>query len=444
MDKELAFIGASRAGDVYGEFTKAVQAYRHEWQHGPYKASWRFEVGDGIVKKSDLQHWFNDRLMSQISTHYKGAEVWRGFIGKMIMNLDGQMVTQDVMQMKNAVKCSFKYTDANDLISTGWTAWHANLDSLERYGNFEYALNLNLKPDQIMDIVDGQALGRREDPGHPTRPSAPITEPDARADWEVAHYSTPLVDWGPGDPDRDYIEFTAYGAMALADKILLSDGPFAYFIDVLPWQLDDIISTNANELRQVAADSDYADTEYGDEITVTNEILRLLDVIAYQAELYGSDQLLFAREIAENNRLTVAGVASPVGVMTRLNELAKLRDLNNEYYEIRIDCDGGVTYAPVSTTPVYNLYPAPRGLKIGSGDVTPTWDARPELIRVMDTSMVHHLPDTAYGDGALRKQERVTMRDGGNAADFGSAKFNRQQYEAALRANKMRVKRAKK
>ena len=237
--------------------------------------------------------------------------------------------------------------------------------------------------------------------------------------------------------------------MRLADKILLADEWFAYYINVLPWQLDDI--TNPYKLRQVASDSQFYEAySHGDEITVSNEIKRILDVIADQADLYGGDPLLYALDIADNDRLTVAGVDRVVGCMTRLQELALLRDLNDDYYQLRIDLDGGVTYEKLTDggelvlSPVYGLYPAPRGLEYIGGNGKPTWDARPEVMKIFKAGSSEHIPKTWLGDGRLRLHESVRMRDGATAAEFGKATFTKERFTRAVAANKRRLKRNKK
>ena len=435
----LTFKSHRRNGDHVGEFTTAVQNYRHEWLEGPDNAYWKFVADNESVRNRDLLHWFDRRMMTQVRVLFRGSEVWRGHIGYIQLNYDGAILTKDVRTVANAAKCQFSYEDSTGVIGKAYTNWHINEASLADFGEFDIVLKHNGRADGKTEYNDG-SWDLIRDPDT----NAPIIVPDDIASSYVARHASPFTQQiAPGRREEaNSITFKALGAIQLADYILLSDGPLAYGIDRQPWQLDDADFDPSKALRSVGSSSDYGTVEYGDQIMVSDEIHRIVDMVNYTSGLYG-EPLLFARHIEENDRVTIAGVDSPIGAMTRLRQLADLRNNSNEYYQLQVDIDGGVTYSRINTTPRYYMYRPPHGLRTAGGHV-PTWEARPEFIKIVDAAFVEYLPDTWLGDGSLILPERVTMRDGAEQAAFGPLEKTEADFDSALDANQRRVKRAKK
>jgi hypothetical protein len=192
-------------------------------------------------------------------------------------------------------------------------------------------------------------------------------------------------------------------------------------------------------LRDILDDSDGAPDEndqlydlytlgYGDETTVGDEIRRIVAAVNYNGGW------LYALDIADNDTVTAAGVSGNVGAFDRLIELAKLRNSDDEFYRLRITDDGGVVYEKLDTDPLYLRFPAPRGIEFLDG-TTPTWTARPGIIKYVDTAAGASLPDTWLPDRRLSFIERVAMREGDKVATFGPRDVTAEDIERAIEAN---------
>jgi hypothetical protein len=112
-------------------------------------------------------------------------------------------------------------------------------------------------------------------------------------------------------------------------------------------------------------------------------------------------------------------------------------------YRLRIEPDGGVLYEKYPTRPVYYSYPPPKGIQTSSEE-TPTWDARPEPIKIIGADWIDDLPETWLGDGSIVPVDRVTMRDGAEVAEFGTLEYTEDQFMATFKANQRRIRNARK
>lgn len=447
--QNLNFLSAARDGNARGEFTDAVVDYDHEIREGPYECHWRFELGHEFSRINPYHQmqmephimlvWFNNYLMTQVETRYKGSIVWRGNIVKMILNLDGYLMSIDATGMANAVKCSFQYEDEDDPDNSGtlWTAWHANEWSLKNYGNWERAIEHNGTLKSTSDLIQTDS---QDNPQAATDDDGDqITEPDNKASVTMERLGQPLLSIYEGEDGVGWMEFTAWGPQRLAERVLIGGEEFAYREVLLAGETEP--SGNPLRLRKVPDDSMFVNVAWGDttigdnerKYTVTDEINRLLDVLRYQAETFGGNPVLWPLSIEWNDRPCVAGVESQSNVMKRLQELAELRDLSGNYYELIVRYDGGVTYRKLDRTPVYSLYPAPKGLTWAGSERRPTWDAVPGIYRVVDTSMLHRVPTTWIGN-AVYRYSTARMRMGAERAEFGDEDYTVERLYAAMSA----------
>lgn len=437
--KNLNFLSAARDGNARGEFADAVVDYDHEIHEGPYECHWRFELGHEFSRINPYHQmtmedhimlvWFNNYMMTQIDTRYKGSIVFRGNIVKMTLNLNGYLVSADATGMANAVKCSFRFTDEanSDNNGTLWTPWHANEWSLKNYGNWERAIAHDNELRSKVDANDNQT-------------PAPDMGPDEKAATTVERLSQPIISVYEGEADVGWLGFVAWGPQRFAEKVLIGDEQFVYREILLG---DETAPTgNPLKLRSVPDDSSFAETEWGDTTiganartyTVTDEINRLLDVLRYQSIVYGGSPVLWPLDIEWNDRPCVAGAPSQTNVMARLQGLAELRDLSGNYYTLTVRYDGGVTYKKLDTTPIYTLYPAPKGLTWAGSEDRPTWDAVPGIYRIADMSMLHRAPDTWLGDASIRRYPTARMRMGAERAEFGEEDYTVERLFAAMSA----------
>jgi hypothetical protein len=417
----------------------------------------RIVANNDPATDDDLAHIFNHHFMRQIRVQFRGAERWRGFIGKMSLYRDNLILTKDIRNLTNAAKCEFQVKHSDAVWYKYYTHWYINEVSLKQYGNFEKALtytstlleNATRTPPTPPGLVEYTGT---DDDGEPIytlvrdQDGRPVTEPEGRADEYIKRWSSPFTQSiAPGVTDNNYLDIQLYGAEILADRILLSDGTFAYRLpsDVESWNYDEIDGSKIHQLRSVPSDSDYADVEHGDGATVSEEIGRIVDVVRYNSQLYGHEPLLYKIGIADNPRGTIAGVDKPTGAMTRLRELAQLRDFDDNVYRLRIEPDGGVLYEKYPTTPKYYSYPPPKGIQTSSEE-TPTWDARPEPIKIIGADWIDDLPETWLGDGSIVPVDRVTMRDGAEVAEFGTLEYTEDQFMATFKANQRRIRNARK
>jgi len=439
---KLNFLSASREGDRRGEFTDAVLDYSHEIREGPYECSWRFETGhefsrinpyhEMIMDQNIMRVWFNNYMMTQVETRYAGKIAWRGYIVKMIMNYDGYLISADATQMANTVKCSYQYESTiagTDPVQTEtqtlWTPWYYNEYSLNNYGNWERAITYDgkLTDDLVQTDSDGFYRAAVDD----SEDEIPLTEPENKASVTMERLSQPVLSVREGDKDANWMEFTAWGNMRLAEKVIIGDENFI---------------SSTTHLRTLLSTSDYYEVAWGESTigdnarayTVTDEILRLLDIFAFQSYTYGGDPVLWPLDVQWNDRPCVAGVTTQKSIMQRLSELAELRDLSGNYYTLTIRYDGGVIYKQIDTTPVYQLYPAPKGLVWAGTDTRPTWGAVPGMYKIMDMSMLHRVPDTWLGDPSIRYYPTVRMSMGAERADFGEADYTIERWYSAMAA----------
>ena len=154
----------------------------------------------------------------------------------------------------------------------------------------------------------------------------------------------------------------------------------------------------------------------------------------YSGSSNDADPLLKVLDIAANDTTTAVGVSSNVGAFDRLLELAKLRDSDGNFYKLLIRNDGGVIYEKFREKPDYYRYPLPRGLELPGGD-TPTWEAKPGIIRYVDPESGPELPDTWLNDRRHNYYERAVMRDGDAVATFHGRELDALDIYRAAEAN---------
>ena len=167
---------------------------------------------------------------------------------------------------------------------------------------------------------------------------------------------------------------------------------------------------------------------YGGAVTVGYEVRRILNVINYHTGW------LYSKALATNDTVTAAGVSSSIGAWDRLLELVKLRNSEGEYYRLKVLNDGGVVYEKFSEDVSYIRYPLPRGIET-VGNTTPTWDAKPGIIKRIGDSPGKALPSTWLSDNRLAYYERTVMRDGDSVATFHGREWDTVDEYSAVDAN---------
>ncbi|WP_455218507.1 hypothetical protein [Kaarinaea lacus] len=408
VDPDLAFFAYTFDGRFLGEFTNAVSQYEHEHIEGPYRASWTFEEGEEGASASDLQSWFNSNLMCQISVRYKGAQCWRGYVWEMELFQGKTLRNKSMNDFANAVAIKnpeYSEDEGND----AWidfenadvdfdplaTMWHLNNISINEYGRMEEVLSSNGS--------DGEAL--KYAISYLERASEPFS---------------PSVVFKPA-VDNNTLRVSAVGNMVIANKVQLLDDQLRY-------------------LPGYDVDNDkYYGLEHGSEIdvlgtvwTVSKEIQRIVDVIDYHTGW------LHAVSIStQNDTPTRAGSQNVTAAFDRLLELALITDSLDRRYHFRILDDGGVIYQLFTEDRevFYHLTTAEEGVRNKNG-TTPTWDARPGLIKAIAGSAGPTLPNTWLSNRNLIPVERVSMRDGDEVASFHGRKEDVGDVYRAIGANR--------
>jgi hypothetical protein len=401
LDSELSMYAYTFDGTLAGEFTSAVSNLEIEHIEGPYRASWRFEEGDGVSRQA-LRAWFYNRLMYRIVIAYKGVEVWSGYVWEMELEMGRLVLKRSMTDMGNAITCThmqdndFGFIDlqySESLLPDGVvmdsadSAWALVTESITQYGRQERVLNSNGSDGEALEL----ALVSLE------------TLPDPYS-YQVIY--RPL--------DSASLQITAVGRMTIANKFYLV----------------------ASKLR---SHPDYADMSWEDTIrngvawTVGDEMKRIVDVINRNAGW------LYPIKIATNDTETKAGVSSTVGTFDRMVELAKLRNSDGERYQLTILNDGGVIYDKYDETPQYVLRTPDQGVRFYDGTV-PKWDAKPGVIKDIAGSAGLKLPTSWLSDQTLIPVERTTMREGDEFASFHSRTVDPIELQVALYANLREVK----
>ena len=385
----------NRDGSLIESLTAGVSEYQHEHIEGAYIASFSLVSGDGSIDDDRLRHWFDTRLMTEISTVFDGREVWRGFVWEMQLELNGELGVKSMENVANATKTRYTNTSGN-IVHTGWKL---HPTSIETYGRKERILSVS---------------------------SESLEEADERANVELQYsaspYNTAIAEI---DSEDNVLRVTLVGRSIAANNIILIAD---------------------SELRDIADDDEVIDSTdpryaisllgYGDGTDVGTMIRRAVEVAYYNSGL------LYALDIADNDTVTLAGVSSNIGVYDRLVELAKLRDSDGNFYRLRIRNDGGVIYEQFNEHVDYLRYPAPRGLELPNGD-KPTWEAKPGIQKRVDASVGIPLPDTWLSDKRLTFYERAVMRDGDKMASLHARSYDAADTIRAIEANRRWIEAAK-
>jgi hypothetical protein len=382
----LSFRVYNRDGTFKGSPNKGVREYQHEHIEGPFVASFSLISGEGDVTDTSLRAWFDSYLMCEFAAIYDGAEVWRGYIWEMQLELDGEMRVKSMEDMANAIKC--RYTNGSgDVVHT---AWQEHDESIELYGRRERVV---------------------------TSSSENSDEATERAAAELQYNASPFTQAvAYVDTDANRLFVTCVGRQVAANSVqLLSDNDLQD-----RWGIDEPDATDPlYDLYQL---------DNGDDTTVGDEMRRIVEVVKENGGW------LYALDMATNDTETAAGVSSNAGAFDRLVELAKLRDSDGNFYRLRLTNDGGVIYEQFSETVNYLRFPAPRGVEKRDGN-KPMWDARPGIIKYVDVAAGAALPDTWLSDRRLSFAERTVMRDGDKVATFHHRDLDSTDIYRAIEAN---------
>ena len=429
MSDDRLHLYVADSNNNLSEVVFALDDYVQEWTVGPYRAQWRFSVP--TIKESGLRAWFANKLMARVRATYSGSGRWHGYITNMRMDYGGQRLIKDIANVVTAAKCRFNtdmdfvtdeeiansalYKTKSDMQFT-YTGWSGSEEGLNRFGRIESMVYL----DNVQDINPWQLV-----PGDPM--DLGPSEAHVLAEAEITRNSSPFVaQIAPAsDSEKMEIRVTALGNAELANYIILGNARLE--------------NPNSTGLRSVAEDSAYAATRRINEITVSQEIARIVDVVNYATDIEGRTPLLYDKGIEMTNKVpTFPGVDSETGAMDRLKQLGQIRDLDENYYRLQVDLDGGVIYEQLDKTPRYYLYPPPKGLRT-PGDKVPTWDAKPDIIKIIDPIYGVGLPNTWLGDGSLILPERSTMRMQQDVAAFVPDEHTEVDFRLAKEAHERRL-----
>lgn len=425
-----SFLSYNTAGVLLEDLGPYIQdgSYRHEWKEGPHYAE--FRITSDLATDDYMRDFFASRIMTRFSFHYGGGfERWRGKIGYMRLTLGGVSYIRDARKVINRVKT--EYTSINDDVSmTRYTPWYENEESLTLYGPSESTVRFSGRANSILTSEDGVPIYNEVT-------DAALTEIDQMAIDTVARNAYPFTRQISPSNDKSELLVMAFGPQVFAENILISDG-----------YLENNLRDGLSGLRD--AGDEYEDWVHGEHanasdypVTVSGEFGRIVDLVDTVSSMYLDMPILYALDISDANELqTVAGVTSPSSAWKRLKELALLKDTNDKYYRLEVDLDGGVIYQPYSYTPVYYLTPPPGGLQTKDGK-SPTWDAKPEMTRILDQHPQLSQPGGWLEDGNLIMPSRVTMRDGTEFPVFGDDELTEADYLAAYEANSQLIERMK-
>ena len=283
------------------------------------------------------------------------------------------------------------------------------------------------------------------------------------AESELKRHSDPFaIQISPNnDNDKMELKITATGAAELANYIKLGSARF----ENADYEYSDPEVDTGTGLRHVAETSGFYpdrsnginsksgwishrwafESEKNDDTgtaeanhTVSLEIQRIVDVVNHATTIPGRAPLLYAKGISKSNKTPCyPGVDVITGAWDRLRELVKIPDQDGSYYRLIVDLDGGVSYGKIDTEPRYYYFPPPKGIRT-LGDDIPTWDARPEIIKLIDPIGVG-LPHTWLGDGSLILPERTTMRMYQDSASFTTLEYTSADFRLAKEANERRI-----
>lgn len=361
---------------LYGTFTNGVTRYEQEWQEGPSTASWRFVAGENGITERDLLYWFDNRLGNMIRADWAGARVWEGYVWEMTLLIDGVLYTQSLSDYASAVLG--EYTDANGDRQYG--EWQNNYEAASRYWQKELIISLSTATSTAGEDSDLNAEANERAAAWLEKVSSPYTT-------QVA-YTT---------EDGAWLDVSCGGRIAVANNRWM-----------FPW-----------------GDPPGEGHLWATSTTVGDEIQRILDDYM--------PNLLTPVDIAANDTPTKIGVMTKTRAWDRLLELVSLRNSDGKHYELIVEPDGAVVYRQVDTTPDYLRIPG-RGIETLTGRI-PTWDARPGIIRTLDTAGGPAMPDTWLPDRNLVYAERVTMGQGDAVASFGSKTITAGDYYSEMDRN---------
>jgi hypothetical protein len=432
-------------GNFLGEHTSYALGYQHSFTEGPYEARWEIEEGKGEVTREGLLFWFNHRYLAAVAAEYRGVKVWGGRISEMTLNIDGLAFTRSLDQLANAIKVQFHFRSEKDGRLPGYTPWYLNELSQKRWGTWEHIYQYDGNIGEYIDPETGEKFRTPKD--DPDWPNRPITEPEVFGQhYARDHGSTIERTITTGDPDRNFLSIKVHGPMRMAERVYVSDGmlPFDMYKAELPWNFEDVREQKL--LRHVPATCPYAETKWGNILTASQEIERLLYVYEQHAIDNGYQRFLYPLSIDMDHDLpTTAGVEHDriVPAIKRITDLAALPTLSGKYYELYVDWDGGVIFRPETTDPAYEIYKPPEGYRIKNSDRRPTWDARPLPAQLMDPEYFDFLIDEFREGKVIFKSEKTTMREGAEVAEFSpKGELNEAQKRAQLRAYREKYKRS--
>jgi hypothetical protein len=119
--------------------TRVRQSKRH--LGGFWDLSFTISRGQ-LAPRGLLREWFDNRIFFVVEQVVGGQTVWRGFIWRMDLTLDGVTLRREYSEIYNAIKTVYTDEDGNDAL----TAYYTDSSSIAHYGRRElllYMRNVN-------------------------------------------------------------------------------------------------------------------------------------------------------------------------------------------------------------------------------------------------------------------------------------------------------------
>lgn len=403
---QLLVYDRERTG-LIADVSDMAQQPRQEVTEGPYQFTFTIESEDrGAPDLAILSQYFDDWPMAYLEARFEDVVCWGGHISEMTLDTPWYSKTISTRNLANSIKS--EYTDEYSG-ETRYTSWRTDYESVNLYGRMERIIKFGGKPSAMLE--DDGSIKLTDDGDR-------YTEVHAAEDYELARAAYPSLDdmsfsTTKGD-DLASLTVRADGRTVFADTTLVSNG----------WITDPATGV---ELRPIPAYPYAEDFEVGSETTVGAEILRLIRLSESKAGW------LYPVYIDDNDTMTSAGVEQPMGLWTRVLELARLRNQAGEFYTISVSPDGGVEYRRMDMGPDY-LFLEDKGLVRLDG-TAPTWTARPGIVQVDGRTI--SLPRTFMPRQDMVYMERATMAEGYDYAALSmrdvSAADLRRDVEANIR-----------
>lgn len=394
--------------ELLADLSGMAQGYRQEVTEGPYRASFDIAAGEQGADAAQFADWQNLFLGCYLEARHNGLVCWGGYVREIRHTTKEYASVLSIRDLANQIKALYtdEYSDQDR-----YTDWMTDYRSVARFGRMEGVLQYEGKVTaQLADDGSIKLLDESDPSSRYTEVHGALDEELARMAWPQLSdlsFSTKLT----ASDAADSLEIEADGMTVLADSKLVSDGLIA--------------SLGEGALR----DAGYAYPDgfiVGSETTVGEEIQRLVDVSAFSGWLH-------AVKIEANDTVTSAGVDRPMGLWTRILQLAKLRNQAGDLYRLSVDATGGVVYERMTMDQDYLWLPG-NGIVRMDGE-RPTWTARPGIVQLAGGGL--SVPGTHMPSADLVYMERVTMAEGYDYAALSlrneTPEDTRRDYAANLR-----------